>query len=321
MADHHYVPRFYLKNFAFNADKHKDKPKVFSMIKEGVILDEPNNVEDICKKKNYNTPQQETRQSQFESKHARVLREFINTPNPETFNKSRDFVEFVCFMMGNNIHIRTGMNLSLREKLYDYMIKEEFPAEIISMDIGYRGQLDNSIGYANCVFNEFQSWKFAWHWPIDGKNAFITSDSPVSILNPNNIFAPEATSVGIKNLRVNFGEDKPISKDKMAMAVELDFTFDGISFGQDVIMIFPVTPHMCLLGFSDSERHARFMDRPLGKKNNSISTINLVIHNQCNRAVYSYSKDVLEVTQVNKPRFLNHCQRHGYPPSFDAGIG
>lgn len=143
MADHHYVPRFYLKNFAFNADKHKDKPKVFSMIKEGVILDEPNNVEDICKKKNYNTPQQETRQSQFESKHARVLREFIETPNPEVFNQSRTFIEFVSFLMGNNIHIRTGMNLSLREKLYDYMIKEEFPAEIISMDIGYRGQLDN----------------------------------------------------------------------------------------------------------------------------------------------------------------------------------
>ena len=290
------------------------------MSKDFTIHNESSPISNICAKKNYNTPEQEREQDNLEKKHSKILRDFVNTPNPETFNQSRDFVEFVSFMMGNNIHIRTGMNQSLRKKLYDYMIREEFPADIISIDIGYRGQLDNSIRFANCVFNEFQSWKFAWHWPIDREKVFMTSDDPVSILNPDNIFTHTEISVGIKNLRVNFGDDKPVSKDRVAMEVGLDFTFDGISFGQDVIMIFPVTPRMCLLGFSDSERQARFMNLPEGKKNSSISTINLVIHSQCNRAVYSHSKDVLEVTKVNKPRFVRYCKHNRFAPSFDVGI-
>ena len=230
-------------------------------------------------------------------------------------------MEFVSFMMGNNIHIRTGMNQSFGEKLSDYMMKEEFPSEIISIDIGYRGQLDTSIAFANCVFHEFQSWKFAWHWPISGGKIYITSDNPVTILNPNNIFTRGEISVGFRNLRVNFGDDKPVSKDRMAMDVGLDWTFDGISFGQDAVMIFPVTPHICLIGFSDSERYARFMNRTPGKKDNSISTINLVIHDQCNRVVYSHSKDVLEITKINKPRFVRYCKHNRFAPSFDTAIG
>ena len=52
---HHYVPRFYLKNFAFDEDKPKNELQVFSMTKEGMIPDKPNAVSNICQKENYNT--------------------------------------------------------------------------------------------------------------------------------------------------------------------------------------------------------------------------------------------------------------------------
>ena len=69
--NHHYVPRFYLKNFACDSDK----SQIFSMSKDFTIHDESSPVDNICAKKNYNTAQQETRQSQLEAKHARILRE------------------------------------------------------------------------------------------------------------------------------------------------------------------------------------------------------------------------------------------------------
>ena len=317
---HHYVPRFYLKNFAFNTDR----SQVYSMTTEGKILDEPNAIGDICQKKNYNTPQQEQEQGMFEVKHADVLREFIDTSNPETFYNLQAFIELISFMMGNNIHIRTIMNQWFRKKLYDYLIKEGFPADINSdtnlVDTGYRGQLYNSVGFAGCVFDEFKNWKFVRHLSLEKEKVFIASDAPVSMLNPNDIFTSGEITLGFENLRVIFGDDKPMSKDKMAIDIELDFTFDGVSFGSDAIMVFPVTPHMCVLGFSDRERYTKYMDRPQVKKDNIISTVNLVVYNQCNRAVYSCSKDELEITKINKPRFLNYCQRHGYVPFFDAAI-
>ncbi|MDE0638366.1 MAG: DUF4238 domain-containing protein [Candidatus Poribacteria bacterium] len=317
---HHYVPRFYLKNFAYNTDR----SQVYSMTTEGKILDEPNAVGDICQKKNYNTPQQEQEQGLFEEKHAHVLREFIETSNPETFYNLHTFIELISFMMGNNIHIRTVMNQWLRKKLCDYMIREGFPADINFdtnlVDTGYRGQLNNSIGFAGCVLNEFKNWKFVRYLSLEKKRVFITSDNPVNMLNPGNMFTPGKITLEYKNLRVNIGDDRPVSKGRVAIDYELDFTFDSVSFGRDAIMVFPVTPYMYVLGFSDGERYTKYMDRPQGKKDNIISTINLVMHNQCNRAVYSCSKDELEVTKINKPRFLDYCQRHGYVPSFDAAI-
>lgn len=317
---HHYVPRFYLKNFAFNTDRYQ----VYSMTTEGKILDEPNAIGNICQKKNYNTPQQEQEQDRFESKHAKVLREFIETSNPETFYNRHTFIEFISFMMGNNIHIRTIMNQWFRKALCDYMVKEGFPADINSdtnlVDPGYRGQLNNSIGFAGCVLNEFKNWKFVRYLSLQKERVFITSDAPVSLLNPNDIFTSGKITLGYKNLRINIGDDRPVSKSRMAIDFELDFTFDDVSFGRDVIMVFPLTPHMCVLGFSDGERYTKYMDRPQGKKDNIISTVNLVMHDQCNRAAYSSSKDELEITKINKPRFLNYCQSHRYVPSFDTAI-
>ena len=151
---HHYVPRFYLRHFASDSDE----SELFSMSKDHTIHDKPSKISNICAKKNYNTPEQEREQSNLENRHSQILREFVNAPNPETFNQSRDFVESVSFLMGNNIYIREAITAALSEVLVE-RLAPEFIGDI-SIDIGYRGWLGLSMAFADCVFEEFQSWKF-----------------------------------------------------------------------------------------------------------------------------------------------------------------
>ena len=70
---HHYVPRFYLKNFAFN----EEETLVYSMSRDYTIHDKPSKISKICAKKNYNTPEQERAQSSLESEYAEKLRNLI----------------------------------------------------------------------------------------------------------------------------------------------------------------------------------------------------------------------------------------------------
>ena len=142
---HHYVPRFYLRHFAINSYE----SEVFSMSKDHTIHGKPSKISNICAKKNYNTPEQEREQSKLENRHSQILREFVNAPNPETFNQSRDFVEFVSFMLGNNILIKEAITDLSREVL-DVTLESIFRADI-SLDIGYRGQLKSSIAFSNSV--------------------------------------------------------------------------------------------------------------------------------------------------------------------------
>ena len=100
---HHYVPMFYFKNFTFNSDQ----SLVFSMNHQGEIHE--NAIGDISAQKNYNTPEQEREQSQLETRHSVILRKFIETFDSGNSNHSRGFVEFVSFLMGNNIYVRKQM--------------------------------------------------------------------------------------------------------------------------------------------------------------------------------------------------------------------
>ena len=315
MANHHYVPRFYLRHFACDSGE----SRVFSMNQNNEIHE--NKISKICAKENYNTPQQEQAQSALETKHSKILQDFIDTPNPETFNQSHDFVESVSFMMGNNIYIREIIAKLLREILLRTQ-GSGFDGDIsgISIDIGYRGQLESSIGFADCVFEEFQSWKFV-RLKVDGNDkVFITSDNPVSMFNTQNAFDPWETSIRLKDVHINFGDESiPTSDGGVSSKCNINFTYDSVSFGQDVVMIFPVNPGVYLIAFSDSSTHARYIEEP--KNNIRLACfLNLITLSQCNKAVYSHRKLRLEETNKNRHSFLDYCVRSRLTPSFWVGI-
>ena len=314
---HHYVPRYYLKHFAIN----RDETQVYSMSTDFTVHDESSPISNICAKKNYNTPQQEQQQSDLEREHSKILDDFVKSPTPETFNRSREFVESVSFLMGNNIYIRDAIANAFSQMLLN-TLGSGFDSDIsdLSINIGYRGQLKLSLAFADCVFEEFQSWKFVRHGPINGEKVYITSDNPVSIFNPKNVFAPWETHINLKDVNIDGTESRPVSDGKMSGDIKINVTFESVAFGQDVVMLFPITPSLCLLGFSNNTRHLRFMNRTPSDNNDILVFMNLITFSHCNKVVYSDSKELLEGTKINMPRFLNHCQRHGYVPSFDTGM-
>ena len=315
MANHHYVPRFYLRHFACDSGE----SRVFSMNQNNEIHE--NKISKICAKENYNTPQQEQEQSDLETKHSKILQDYIDTPNPETFNQSRDFVESVSFMMGNNIYIREGIAETFREMLLKTQ-GSGFDRDIpdISINIGYRGQLKSSIAFADCVFEEFQSWKFVYFKIDTSDRVFITSDNPVSMFNTDNAFSPWEMRIQLKDVHISYGNESiPTSDGRMSKEFKLNFTFDSVSFGQDVVMIFPVNPGVYLIAFSDSRTHARYMEEP---RDNCrlVCFLNLITLGQCNKAVYSHRKLRLEETNKNRHSFLDYCVRSRLTPSFWVGI-
>lgn len=66
---HHYVPRFYLENFACDTGK----SRVFSMNLKNKIHE--NKISKICSQNNYNSSEQEILQSRFERVFAGILKE------------------------------------------------------------------------------------------------------------------------------------------------------------------------------------------------------------------------------------------------------
>ena len=287
------------------------------MSRDYTIHDEPSKICNICAKKNYNTPEQEREQSKLENRHSQILREFVNAPNPETFNQSRDFVEFVSFMLGNNILIREAITDLFREVL-DVTLESIFRADI-SLDIGYRGQLKSSIAFSNSVLKEFQDWKFVRRKLRNSKKVFITSDNPVVIFNAKNVFIPAETAVEIKTRQISFGKASMPSENSITTDLKLNFTFHSVSLGQDVVMLFPVSPSVCLIGFSDSETHARYMEYPESSVN-FIGFANFMIFNQCNKAAYSHSMNLLKGVKADKG-ISDHYINSGHIPSLDLILG
>ena len=203
---HHYVPRFYLKNFAFN----EEETLVYSMTKEGVIPIEPNDVGDICQKANYNTPQQEQKQNQLETYYSGVLEEFIQNPKPGNSKLSEDFVKFVCFMMGNNISMRKKIMEALSSGL-KLEIGQIDSMHSVPIDKKYRGKYELSIALSDKVYKELQSWTFARTGELDNGKFFITNDNPVGIFYPDNLSIPIEFDVTFSFSN----EMMPISVDKI----------------------------------------------------------------------------------------------------------
>ena len=309
---HHYVPRFYLKNFAFN----EEKTLVYSMTKEGKIPEKPSQISNICSKKNYNTPDQEREQFNLENRHAEVLREFIKEVNPVEIHLafSDELLEFVSFMVGNNIFVREKL-----DSVYTLGKIRQNGVELdnnIIVDNGYRRKLDWSIAFSGRTYKEFQNWM----WELvrldleTSRKHFITSDNPVSIFNPEDIFTP-----------INVKLEHDGSKTKAAVShrsegginMEVVLTLTCVSFGQNAAMIFPLTPKLCLIGFSDSSRYNSYKEV---SKNRLIEFVNLMTLYQCNKAVYSHSKELLMKTWANMPRFLDHCDSNNAVIAFKINI-
>ena len=185
---HHYVPRFYLRHFASDSGE----SQVFSMSKDHTIHDKPSQISNICTKKNYNTPEQERAQSSLESEYAEKLRNLIEAAQGKyNFSIVDEFIKFVSFMLGNNIFVREKLIPSVYtiNKIKQNGVEVD---NIIEKDSGYRRRFDWSINFTSCFYKEFQNWM----WELvrldigAGEKGFITSDNPVSIFNPENVFTP-----------------------------------------------------------------------------------------------------------------------------------
>ena len=157
-------------------------------------------------------------------------------------------------------------------------------------------------------------WRFVILDPETGESGFITSDNPVSIFNPENVFTP--LDVKIKYDESNTKVSKAnISKSRIDIIVPI--SLENISFPQDIVMAFPVTPKLCLIGFSCPERYSKFIEQ---SKNMIVEFINLMTLYQCNKAVYSHSKELLMNVKASIPSFVNYCASNNFIPSFDIGI-
>lgn len=310
MAKHHYVSKFYYKNFVYSAEN----PFVYTMNKEGKISNRRKSASQIGYEADYNTPDQEREQGKLETKYNRVLMDFIKESDQEGHYPADEFIRFVSFIFGNNIFVRKklGSACTLENILPG---AAELGINIV-MDNGHKGKFDWSQSFSDLVYKEFQNWQ--WELirldPRACPAHFITSDNPVSIFNPENVENPI-------DLRLKCDGSKhrlfrlSTSKDKNDIGVVV--TFKSISFGQNVVLTFPITPRLGLIGFSYSETQNNFND---GSKNNLIEFINLMTFFYCNNNVCSYSKELLLKVKANVLGFLNYCDENNLVPSFEVGI-
>ena len=318
MAKHHYVSRFYYKNFVYSTED----PLVYTMNKEGKIGGRRKSVSQIGYKADYNTCEQEKEQSRLETIYADVLRDFIENPDPRNSNLSRAMLDFVSFLMGNNV--------DTREKLDDGFSKVEFkikdaPSDHnISMHRGYEGRYDWSEAFADAVFEEFHSWRF-FPCHVNAKEIddrfLITSDNPVSIFNPEDVRVPVPINIVWRDPKVTDISDEsiPTSDGRLSRDMQVRMTLESVSFGTDVVMVFPVTPSLSLVGFSDSVRGEGFIANP-ERGLDAASFVNFVTYCHCNEEVYSHLDGLLIKTRNDKNNFLEFCKQRGLSPSYDIAF-
>ena len=106
----------------------------------------------------------------------------------------------------------------------------------------------------------------------------------------------------------SFGGTRILRGEK-GIEAEASFTLKSVSFEKDVMMIFPITPTSCLIGFSDNNRYARFAENTMRRDNISNDLINDLINTitfrYSNKAAYSPTKERLKETITQLPRVLS----------------
>ena len=273
---HHYVPRFYLKNFAFN----EDKTLVYSMTKEGEIPCKPSPIRNICAKKNYNTPQQEREQNELEDQYAVVLSNIINSANKGKIDYSDELIKFISFLMANNENTRRIFIESFRDMIGKNMSQD------IRIDGEDRKKFDLSYVLSKRFYDLLKTWYFIRVIENNNKKIFITSDNPVSVINTSDVSLPVTGGLN--------GKFEEIKNDKNYISMKMSMT--NVFFNEKVALIFPINPSLGLIGFSDHESCNRFLKNP---GEHLAQSINVTTFSQCNRAVYSHSTEILEQTKAD----------------------
>ena len=163
-----------------------------------------------------------------------------------------------------------------------------------------------------------------------GKKGFITSDNPVSIFNPEDVFAQidvklkcddSKATASIFNTKCDDSKATAsifnTSNDRIDLNVILPLV--NVSFGCDIVIVFPVMPEICLIGFwfSDNRRYNLFIE---DKGTKPIEFLNIMTYNQANKTVFSQSKELLKETSLNMSSYRDYCDKNNITPSFDVGI-
>lgn len=302
MAKHHYVPQFYYKNFVYSVEE----PFVYTMNKSGEISNRRRSVSQIGYEADYNTPEQEIEQGRFETAFAPILRKMIETSNPVNIDLYLTFLKFVGFMLGNNKKKRKNMAESISS--FGLQIEGLDSKHKILIDDDHKNRFDLSLAFANAFYEQFKSWNFTRRGIGDKQKVFITSDDPVSILNPENLLSPTYIAHKWELPTIESFGDTRILRGEKGIEAEASFPLKSVSFEKDVMMIFPITPTSCLIGFSDNNRYARFAENTMRRDNISNDLINDLINTitfrYSNEAAYSSSKERLKETMTRLPKVL-----------------
>ena len=294
--NHHYVSRFYLEKFACDSRK----SWIYSMNQKNEIY--KNKISKICSQNNYNSPEQEGLQSMFERAFASILKDMMENPDATDLNLNLTFLKFVAFMLGNNIKTRKSMAESISS--FELQIEGLDSSHKVLIDDDHRGRFDLSLAVSNALFNELRDWNFIRREIENEQKVFITSDSPVSIFNPEDLLSSTYIVHKWKEPRIeSFGDAVITSGGERGVEAEVSFSLKNISFQKDVMMIFPITPTSCLIGFSDSDRYTRFMERTMRSPDIN-ELINTITFRYSNKAAYSPTKKRLRETITQLPKVL-----------------
>ena len=207
--------------------------------------------------------------------------------------------------MTNNVYFRKSAAASLGEmeiEIQGFGIDHK-----VSINQEHRERLDLSLAFSDCAFEELQNWDFVVFGINNSESSFITSDNPVSIFNPENPLTPEWVEFEYgnpKNVNIS-NENTPISESEMSARIQFQITIEKVFLGKGVAMIFPVSPNLCILGFSDGEGRARYERNP---EIHNTNFVNFITFNQCNKEVYSHSKKILEKTWAYAQRVEANIQ-------------
>lgn len=294
--NHHYVSRFYLKKFACDSRK----SWIHSMNQKNRIY--KNKISKICSQNNYNSPEQERLQSRFERAFASILKDMVENPDPADVDLNLKFLKFVAFMCGNNIKTRKSMAESISS--FEWQTEGLESNHKVLIDDDHRGRFDLSLAVSNALFNELRDWNFIRRRVEDEQKVFITSDSPVSIFNPEDLLSSTPIIHEWKEPKIeSFGDAVITSEGERGIEAEASFPLESISFQKDVMLIFPITPTSCLIGFSDSDRYTRFMERTMRSPDIN-EWINTITFCYSNKVAYSPTKKRLRETITQLPKVL-----------------
>ena len=261
-----------------------------------------NKISKICSQNNFNSLEQERLQSRLEEASASILKGIIEIPDAAAVDINLTFLKFVSFMLGNNIKTRKNMAKSISS--FELQIEGLDSNHRLLIDDDHRGRFDLSRDFSYAFFQEFQNWNFIRREIGDEQKVFITSDSPVSIFNPEDLLS--FTYIGHKWKEAwieSFGDAVITSGGERGIKAEALFTLESVSFQKDVMMIFPITPTSCLVGFSDSNRYARFTERTMRSPDIN-ELINTITFCYSNKAAYSPTKERLKETMTQLPKVL-----------------